>query len=273
MAKAIGNEIIKSVSGRLGSIDRTIGRDGGQMLNLIKRGNYTILGKKPLMPQTKSPGRQARTTAYCECDTKYKTLSADGKNKLQAYQIAFGTREEKTLTPFMFFMKLCLHGELCDLKRWSGYPSEILPPCPQDILSYMTQIDQGNPDTNYITRGWHELDKTDGLNPLQILLDLQNEYASCTLHIYESYAYESGREIAVYSVSPFNAQTVTWNTQPSIISQVGSFIEGTIGYNEILLTNPRRYILIKFAESANWGYCTFDSINALEGEHAPYATY
>jgi len=273
MAKAFGNPIFSGYKGRLGSIDRTIGRDGGLSLNLINSGKDTILGVKPLMPRTKSPGRQARSTAYCSCDALYKTLSLEGKQKLQAWQILTGSRDEKRLTPFQFFIKLCLIGELCDLKKWSGFPAEVTPPCPEIPLSHITHIAKYNPTINYYGRVTAEVYRITGISSLETLIDLETEAYAPTLHTYHSYTGYEGHLLDVYEVATFDPQTVTWDSQPEDIRKVGSFTPVGNAWNSVLLDNPGRYIRIKFNEAATDGYTSIRSKFYLEGQYTPYITY
>jgi len=273
MATAKGNPIFSGYKGRLGSIDRTIGRDGGLSLNLINSGKDTILGVKPLMPRTKSPGRQARSTAYCSCDALYKTLSLEGKQKLQAWQIMTGSRDEKQLTPFQFFIKLCLMGELCDLKKWSGYPSEVTPPCQEIPIPKITFISKYNPDTNHYGEATAEIYTISSISSLETLIDLEEIVALPKLHAYHSYTGYEGAELKVYAVTPFTPETVTYNTQPENLREVGSYTPAPNTWNQIVLTNPGRYIRIKYNPGSVNNYTAIRSKFYLEGEYTPYITY
>lgn len=273
MAKAKGNVLISGYKGRIGSIDRTVGRDGGQMLNFIDGGKFTILGKKPLMPLAKSPGRQARSTAYCACDESYRTVSPAGRSRVQAYQIRFGTREEKSLTPFQFFMKLCLKGELCALKMWSGEPPAVTPPCPDIPLSNITHIAKYNPDTNYYGGAHAEIYMITNISSLEALIDLESVVFAPTLHTYHSYTGSEGYLLDVYAVKEFDPASVTWNTQPETIRKITTFTPTGNAWNAVFLDGPGRYIRIRYADASGGGYTAIRSSFYLAGEYKPYISY
>jgi len=249
MAIAKGNPIFSGYSGRLGSIDRTIGRDGGLSLNLINAQKNTILGVKSLMPQTKSPGRQARSTAYCTCDEKYHQLSQACRLKLQAYQIATGTRNEKRLTPFQFFIKLCLNKNLCDFKTVTGCATYGGGDCPPPPAIETTFIDVSNPYENYSLSWEAWIAAAEGAETKITLIRLSETIPEFDLWLYVNWNAAGDAYPDVHNVSPFDMETVTWANQPARLDHVGFFEATGQRWMKAHLINAGLYISISHDET------------------------
>ena len=66
---------LDDITGVLGQIDRSVGKDGGLALCMGKSPNSTILGVKTKRTTTRSPAQIERAAIYCACDKAWEALS------------------------------------------------------------------------------------------------------------------------------------------------------------------------------------------------------
>lgn len=110
MAKAKTHKIpVSSVTGPIGTIDRTLGREGGLALNMTdKTADGTVkLGVKTAMPPGGSIARHAAVESYCECDRQYGMLDAFHINHLVQWFYTSRQISKRTLTAYMIWIKVC----------------------------------------------------------------------------------------------------------------------------------------------------------------------
>lgn len=100
---------LSSVSGRLGSIDRTEGRDGGFSLNVSDNtpDGSVKLGVKTTMPPGGSVARHAQVESYCECDRQYKLLDFLHVDRIVRWWRACKATKAPKYTPYMTWIKVC----------------------------------------------------------------------------------------------------------------------------------------------------------------------
>ena len=101
---------LSSVSGRIGSTDRTVGRNGGLALNMTDNtpDGSVKLGVKTAMPPGGSPARHNNVEHYCECDRLYKLLDYMHVDRIKRWFTSWKQIKELKLTPYMIWIKVCI---------------------------------------------------------------------------------------------------------------------------------------------------------------------
>ncbi len=114
---------VDEVSGRLGAIDRTIGREGGLSVNVRKSRHSTQLSVKTAATRGGSSARHERTVIYCACDSEYKEMYETKREYLNSYYRKAHDLDTWTLTAYMTWMKLCLSAlpEKAAFKEFSWF--------------------------------------------------------------------------------------------------------------------------------------------------------
>jgi hypothetical protein len=97
------------VSGRIGSIDKTEGRDGGFALNMTDNtpDGSVKLGVKVAMPPGGSAARHAQVESYCECDRQYKLLDYLHVDRIVRWWRACKATKAPGYAPYMTWIKVC----------------------------------------------------------------------------------------------------------------------------------------------------------------------
>ncbi len=104
--------VFSDVRGRLGAIDRTIGREGGLSVNFRMSRHSVELVSKKAMTRGGSEARHERSRVYCDCDQEYKTLYETKTDYLNIYYRAAHNLTSWPYSEYMTWMKLCLAARL-----------------------------------------------------------------------------------------------------------------------------------------------------------------
>lgn len=105
---------ISGMTGPLGSIDRTIKAGTGLAVKFVRRNGKWSLEQKTAATTTNSPSKQEWADKYFKCDCKWKKLSPTCRLEIQKRQMEIGSKYEKTLPVYHYFMRYCLYGTECD---------------------------------------------------------------------------------------------------------------------------------------------------------------
>lgn len=100
--------LISQISGTIGGIDRTIGREGGLSANIQTRRTASVMVSKKKATTGGSVARHKRSCDYLGCDTDYKTIGKVKQKYVKIYYQAAWDVIYTRHTNYFLFMKLCL---------------------------------------------------------------------------------------------------------------------------------------------------------------------
>jgi len=99
---------IDNITGILGKVDRSVGRESGLALNMSKSPHTTLLSKKTKKTTTRSTGQQARAKTYCDCDHLWPLISLEKRAFLMIYHVQVRNKPSIHMTDYLCWMSLCM---------------------------------------------------------------------------------------------------------------------------------------------------------------------
>ena len=106
---------ISGITGPLGSIDRTIKAGTGLAVKFVSRNGKWSLERKTAATKTNTLSKQEWADRYYTCDCKWKKLDANCRQAVDRNRIERGSKYEKTLTTYHYFMRRCLYKAECEI--------------------------------------------------------------------------------------------------------------------------------------------------------------
>lgn len=130
---------LDDITGVLGQIDRSVGKDGGLALCMGKSPNSTILGVKTKRTTTRSPAQIERAAIYCACDKAWEALSFWKKLYTCTYRRKVQGKSSKRFSNYLCWMSICLADAWDEnLFRMNSY-----------VTRYVIQNTTGTPWTDH----------------------------------------------------------------------------------------------------------------------------
>lgn len=124
MAIAKSKFPLDEITGVLGQVDRSVGKDGGLALCMGKSSNSTILGVKTKRTTTRSPAQIERAAIYCACDKAWESLSFWKKLYTCTYRKKVQGKSTQRFSNYLCWMSICLGNEWDEnLFRMNSYVS------------------------------------------------------------------------------------------------------------------------------------------------------
>lgn len=99
---------VDEITGILGKTDRSMGRDGGLALLIAKSPHSSVLGVKTKSTTTRSPGQQARSQTYCDCDHLWPAITLEKRAFLMIYHVQVRKKSPLHMTDYLCWMSLCM---------------------------------------------------------------------------------------------------------------------------------------------------------------------
>lgn len=108
MAIATPKFPIKDLTGILGKVDRSVGRDSAFRLNMSKSPHSTVLSVKTTKTSTRSPAQIVRSATYCGCDCDWKDITLTKRAFLKIYHSQVRQLPTQHMTDYLYWMSLCM---------------------------------------------------------------------------------------------------------------------------------------------------------------------
>lgn len=122
MAVAKSKFPIDDITGVLGQVDKSVGKDGALAICMSKNPHSTVLGVKTQRTTTRSPGQIERAAIYCACDKAWEALSFWKKLYTCTYRKKVQGKSTTRFSNYLCWMSICL-GDAWDenLFRMNSY--------------------------------------------------------------------------------------------------------------------------------------------------------
>ena len=112
MAIAKAKFPLDEITGILGKVDRSVGREQGLALCISSSPNSSVLSKKTKKTTTRSPAQQERAKIYCDCDHGWAALPF-----LKGFYTCTYRKKVQGLSTYRFSWYLCWMS-LCMADAW-----------------------------------------------------------------------------------------------------------------------------------------------------------